>query len=995
VRTSTQSAAGQAALHLAAASVASQQREWREAFKEYAAGARLLDALGREHDAALVRDAMARLSYGPLRQRRDALALDAGTLAVVDAEPALRGARLLLLAEVLMELPPASRPPALSTTALLGAATAAFKRSAAGTRELPRLTIIAGFEQYQLGRIDESERLFDTAAAECRALKDWQCFARARMNLAAIAEERQNYSAALSAYDEALSPLDPARNPEVAADIYDNLGRTEDRAGLVHLSEQSQRTAMRLYAQIGQCDGARRSATSLGQMLVHVGSIGDASTYLEQVIALGCPELLRWVAAPSSVFEARGIRQPPLGKNARRFECAQRPRLADLSPEGALAVFDALTALSDVAQLEGELGPAQACLELARAYAIDARAQVTLANAQGQLLLEEGRGRDAEAAFGIAQRTSDAAALPEFGQTRGITELGLAQSALQIGADADARRRAYTALRLGSSRGDVNHVVSALRILASGYERVGQAERAAQILRVAARLMQQVPTQELDAERRAIYLATQHAVFAELSELLARSSAVEAGERSDESARWEAFATAEEGRARSVRLAIEESTNERTRAQLMPDSSGYRALLRDLAALAHEDPAGSENRLLEQIGALPQLRAPVQAPLDRAELLKRLRAQHAAFVEYVAGPRHMFAFVTDAEQLHVVDLGSREAITGAALRLSEQLRAVQSDAARVRAAARELAALVLWPIRSHLTRERVVVAPDDALHTIPFALLPWSSEGTNDLLVRHAELSSVPSALLFTRAPSASGPARGGARYALLGDPVFRSNLWQRSCAGNAGTLSEPLRLAFEWTRDLPSLPGSRTEVLGVAQVLHETRPEAMTELLLGCEATPSALRAQAPDSTLLHIATHGLVDARRPRLSALALTPDPDPPDEAAFRLLDILQLKLRARLVVLSACDTSRGRLLPGEGVLGLAQAFLEAGAESVVASYWRVEDGATAPFMESFYHHLLVDHLPAAAALRRTQLDQAADAHSFAWAAFTVYGSSSASL
>jgi CHAT domain-containing protein len=96
-----------------------------------------------------------------------------------------------------------------------------------------------------------------------------------------------------------------------------------------------------------------------------------------------------------------------------------------------------------------------------------------------------------------------------------------------------------------------------------------------------------------------------------------------------------------------------------------------------------------------------------------------------------------------------------------------------------------------------------------------------------------------------------------------------------------------------------------------------------------------------------------------------------------------------------VLSACDTSRGRLLPGEGVLGLAQAFLQAGAHSVVASHWRIEDNVTATFMQRFYKHLLTDGLPAATALRRAQLDQMKNDASYNWAAFSLYGWPDSSL
>jgi CHAT domain-containing protein len=204
------------------------------------------------------------------------------------------------------------------------------------------------------------------------------------------------------------------------------------------------------------------------------------------------------------------------------------------------------------------------------------------------------------------------------------------------------------------------------------------------------------------------------------------------------------------------------------------------------------------------------------------------------------------------------------------------------------------------------------------------------------------------------------------------------------------------VRSVSDWAESLRRLPGTRTEVLAIAQLVQDSRPASSVRTLIRCAATPSALKDAADaDGALLHIATHGRIDSHRPRLSALALTPDASAQGNAAFSLLDILNLKLHSRLVVLSACDTSRGRLLPGEGVLGLAQAFLQAGASSVVASFWRVEDEATADFMKKFYEHLISDRLPASAALRRAQLDQASADGTYSWAAFSLYGSPDTAL
>jgi CHAT domain-containing protein len=259
--------------------------------------------------------------------------------------------------------------------------------------------------------------------------------------------------------------------------------------------------------------------------------------------------------------------------------------------------------------------------------------------------------------------------------------------------------------------------------------------------------------------------------------------------------------------------------------------------------------------------------------------------------------------------------------------------------------------------------------------------------------LQHAETSIAPSALFLTRIRVNSAQHSNTPRIALLGDPVFRITDWHRECTDTiaAQNGARTTRAASDWTESLPRLPGSRAEVQMVARLSQQSRPASHIEMLLGCAAVPTALRRAANEHVdLLHIATHARVDSQRPRLSALALTPEHRGDGTAsAFGLLDILGLKLSSGLVVLSACETSRGRLLPGEGVLGPAQAFLAAGAAAVVASYWRVDDLATSKFMQVFYRYLLAERLPAATALRRAQLETAATSTSHDWAAFSLYG------
>ena len=273
------------------------------------------------------------------------------------------------------------------------------------------------------------------------------------------------------------------------------------------------------------------------------------------------------------------------------------------------------------------------------------------------------------------------------------------------------------------------------------------------------------------------------------------------------------------------------------------------------------------------------------------------------------------------------------------------------------------------------------------------AVLPWAADPGQQLLLQHAETSVIPSALFLMRVHPGVSRQSEMPRITLIGDPVFRVTDWQRECTDTdtAQAASGLRRTLSAWTEALPRLPGTRSEVMGIARLARESRPGSRIETLVGCAAAPSALRRAAGiDVDLLHIATHARIDAQRPRLSALALTPEsPQDTPASTFGLLDILGLKLNSKLVVLSACETSRGRLLPGEGVLGPAQAFLQAGSAAVLASYWRVDDQVTSTFMQRFYKYLLVDRLSASAALRKTQLESAAAGKSYEWAAFSLYG------
>jgi CHAT domain-containing protein len=828
--------------------------------------------------------------------------------------------------------------------------------------------------------------LFAQAAAQCETLHDWECAARARQNVATLAEEARDYTVALKAYSDALRVIPPDLK-KLSADIWGNYGRLQGTVGLVRESGRSHRISIRLHADIADCDGARMGLARLGTLLVQVGSIGDGYSYLTRAASLECPALL---ASAKRESGADSIDAGDSAPAAPQRACVDLPTAESLSEAGKIAVFHALLGLRDAFTLENDAAQVSNCLSAARAYAIMARMKLRLANAEGAMLLEHGEPVRATKTFERGLAIADEAQLAQTHEHRSLAYIGLARSALLEKRQAAARDYASRALVLGSARADLGQVVDSLQLLARSVGTGGENDAAVSILRSAVGLIEQVPIDDLDTEQRATWLATQHAVFTELTTLLAT------GAGNDDARAWEAFQMSERGRARSLRYAVNQTTDTRVTRSSEPASERYHELMRRLAALAPTaQPDTTRQVSLEALGKLAEESEAASESQVPAALRQQLAALDATVVEYAAGRNSMYAFVIDSEHIRVVQLASHRDITAAVAALSERLRNSESAAADVRRAARRVAELALWPVTGLITHRRVVFVPDDALHTMPFAVLPWTSADDSPLVVQRVELSVMPTTLFITRARDVRPMHKQAPRFELIGDPVFRTADWERECAGKhephpVATMAR-VDASGRGSRSLPRLPASGQEVAAIAALARESSPSSIVQQHVRCRATPAALReAAAASPELLHIATHGHVDAYRPRLSALALTPDADSDGQpASFGLLDILNMRTHSRLVVLSACDTSRGLLLPGEGVLGPAQAFLQAGAASVIASYWRIPDEETARFMQTFYKYLLLDHLTAAAALQRAQLDAAQAATSFGWAAFALYG------
>jgi CHAT domain-containing protein len=189
------------------------------------------------------------------------------------------------------------------------------------------------------------------------------------------------------------------------------------------------------------------------------------------------------------------------------------------------------------------------------------------------------------------------------------------------------------------------------------------------------------------------------------------------------------------------------------------------------------------------------------------------------------------------------------------------------------------------------------------------------------------------------------------------------------------------------FTPDLKELPASGPEAEAVAKAFG-----GKAEVLRGAGATRAAVSRAAPPARVLHLATHGLVNDTRPLFSAVAVAPARKD-DDGRLYAHDVTALDLSAELVVLSACETARGKEYRGEGTVGLAWAFFVAGAPAVVVSQWSVADDATAALMEAFHRRVAAgSDRDRAESLRQAQLGLLKDRrtrHPFYWAPFVFTG------
>lgn len=429
-----------------------------------------------------------------------------------------------------------------------------------------------------------------------------------------------------------------------------------------------------------------------------------------------------------------------------------------------------------------------------------------------------------------------------------------------------------------------------------------------------------------------------------------------------------ALGLVEQAKSRSLadRLALE-AGNDST-VDRVPEP--VEALRRDLNFLYRKIEAGSteagarlrgravelETALLEQVQRRRKVDASGQMSLSGAGSDSLIRAALGAgelVIEFYEARDQLFAFVLDRDSLQVVALGAVAPVKTALKLLRFQITrlgfARELDAGRtpdpapVREHLRELYTLLISPVEPLLTScSHLILAPHRELHGLPFAAL---DDGSRALIDRFT-LSATPSALVLAmarRRRRAGDSSGSGALVMAVPD-------------------SRAPRIAEEAEIVAGALPGSR--------------------VFLGRAATAEKFRSLAPQSRVVHLATHGIFRRDNPMFSALEMA-------DERFHLLDLSHLRLRTDLLTLSACNTGSGVAIGGDELVGLVRGFLEAGAKSLLATLWEIDDTSAREFMGDFYRRMAGGE-SAAKAVRGAMLSaRERFPHPYHWAAYLLAG------
>jgi CHAT domain-containing protein len=377
----------------------------------------------------------------------------------------------------------------------------------------------------------------------------------------------------------------------------------------------------------------------------------------------------------------------------------------------------------------------------------------------------------------------------------------------------------------------------------------------------------------------------------------------------------------------------------------------------------------------------------------------------SALLEYVVTRNRTYVFVftkaTDTVRLNVyrMEISARDLAT----RVANFRQRLAANSADFKELSRNLYNLLLQPAQAELEgKTAICIVPSEGLWELPFQAL---LSGSNKYVLEDHAVSYVPSLAVLRQMKKKALARRattlnydssvndGSGRFLTKVSataPPARPRLLALGNPSLSRKVASQLRSAGK-EASLDSLPQAEQEVKALGEIYGAQE----STILIRNAAREETFKATAANYPVLHFAVHGVLDNTNPLYSRLLLATDSESED-GFLEAREIMKLDLRADLAVLSACQTARGQIGAGEGLIGMSWAFFIAGASTTVASQWEVESTSTARLMIDFHRNLQSEKGPlrtgTAEALRKAAMKLMADPkyrHPFFWSGFVVVG------
>jgi len=373
------------------------------------------------------------------------------------------------------------------------------------------------------------------------------------------------------------------------------------------------------------------------------------------------------------------------------------------------------------------------------------------------------------------------------------------------------------------------------------------------------------------------------------------------------------------------------------------------------------------------------------------EQIQQLLNNNTALIEYFLGENQTIMFLITKSEFCVFPLPSRNEMENSIKAFLKVLSNPPKEEFNGLLAAKRIYNELIFPAERKIKDviSNLIIIPDGILHYLPFETLVSSINGhpiREGYLIKDYRISYAPSSsilLFLSRIHHEPSSPKG---LLAFGNPFYSFKVPTKRKKQNINIkVIKELYLNMDFA--FSSLPYSGREIIKISKYF----PHKKRDIFINKDAKEEVIKEiSLIDYRIIHFACHALLDEKFPFRSALVLSFDEDPKEDGFLQVREIYSLKLNTDLVVLSACQTGKGKLEKGEGILGFPRIFFYAGAKSVLFSLWKINDESTALFMNYFYYYLSQEiEKTQALRLAKLKMIESKFCHPFYWAAFVLNG------